>query len=141
MTRIRRLVVLLLVALALPIQALAAAAMLHCAPQGGAVAHLHGAGDEAQGHHGHPVADTGHAAPHVHDAHGPQSDAAGLADRAAANGHACSACAVCCTLAGVPVMALGVPAPEPLPAARPEPAAPAAVFLTSGVERPPRAHG
>jgi hypothetical protein len=132
----RRAVVLLLVALALPLQAVAAAAMLHCQPAAGGHAAVHGAdradpaaGLAGQGAH---ASDHGHADGHAHTA--PPGDA----DAGPGSAHACSACATCCTLAGVPVMVLGVPAPEPTPAARGDAPPPAAMFLTSGVERPPR---
>jgi hypothetical protein len=127
-----RLLVLWLLALALPLQG--AAATLRC---GGS---MHGAAHAAASMHAGPAA---HA---EHDAHAEGTTGAGLASHAHPAGHAsgkapsCSACASsCCSPAALPALPT-VALPEPTGgtmAAVPVVRTP--VFLTDGPERPPRA--
>ena len=130
-----------LLACALPLQGIAAAAMLHCAPQQGRVAM---AAPTALVHAGH-----GHAADHDqheqhvhhgHDADAEPVDAAstGDADGAASGAHACSACAQCSNCSALPMQALSLPA-APVPGAvrTPAPVLHAGV-VPDGLERPPR---
>jgi hypothetical protein len=126
-----------LLALALPIQGLAAATMVNCA-----VGHEH--------HGALPAAAVPIAiALHAHDAgvaRQPHEHGAVASDhRAADNGvapilHKCSACAACCM--GLALPSAGSSAPElPLAVAvaLPAPAVHAVAFLTGGPDRPPRA--
>lgn len=132
-----RLLLVWLMALALPVQGLATAGSLHCSPpparvhmqaqampaaaaQGSAHAHLRTHAQtpaHAAGHHGSP------GAAHEHG-HG---------------GHTCSACAACCPAIGQPGRAVDLPsaplggfAADTVQAASPS-------FVPSGLERPPRA--
>ena len=136
MSRIWRIAVMWLLALAVPAQGFAAASMLNCRP----------------GHHGTV---SGQArADHHHDAHG--HDGAADADEASANvassdseaapthgihngkTGSCSACASCCTVTAPPSAA---PTFEAAPARDVfQPLAPpgVAAFLTDGPQRPPR---
>ena len=137
MSRIWRIAVMWLLALAVPAQGFAAASMLNCGP----------------GHHGTVSGPA--RADHHHDAHGHHGAAAADADASenvassdaeAAPAHAlhkgktgsCSACASCCTVTAPPSAAPAfeaVPAPDVFqPLAPPD----AAAFLTDGPERPPR---
>jgi hypothetical protein len=120
MWRAIRIVMMCLLAVAVPMQGYAAAAMLHCAP-----AHKH------EHKHQHPTA--GHEA---HEAHERHAQASG--DVHDASDIKCSACASCCT--GAPLPAAALP-PLSSPAAHELAAAPTpliAPFLTGGLERPPR---
>ena len=142
MSRIWRIAVLWLLALAVPAQGFAAAAMLNC----------------AAGHHG---AVSGQTQAHHHSAHEHDEAAAadtGTEDADEAGGNAasndakvaaahglhrgktgsCSACASCCTVAAPPSP---VPMFEAMPASDVfQPLTPpgVAAFLTGGPQRPPR---
>jgi len=157
-----RVLVVWLLALALPAQGLAAVRMMHCAP-GGAPMHASPQAGAQGGHAGHPghadrvdraadaaahgpahAHDVGHASGHEldHDAtlgpaSGPQasSDAApgaNLADQK------CSACAACCGGAALSPYIAGVPEFAPDSGPLVQPLARAVSFLTAGLERPPR---
>ena len=144
---IRHLVMWLL-ALALPWQGAAAATGLHCAHARSAIAapgpaahhadhpahESHGAHDHGAHHHG-ASATTAHphltsasidAPPSVHDAGAPASH-----DR-------CSACAACCPAVAMPVAALMVPGNPNVESAPPAISGVTIVFLTGGLDRPPR---
>lgn len=130
-----RLLLVWLIALALPIQGVAGVTMLHCGPS------HHAPPAEA------PHAEGGHAH-HQHAVHAGAVDGQHDHGHTAALGHAhhaadkasCSACAACCagTALAVPmtplVLALQDVAQEHAPAAE----ARLAAFLTGGPERPPR---
>ncbi|MCR5869156.1 hypothetical protein [Aquincola sp. J276] len=150
--RLLRVIMLWWMVLALPMQGLAATAMLHCgAATSGAMAHagshqahqdvqhdgLHSGMDhQAHENHGYPAAatpDAGGATDGLTPDEPPPGPAAGPL-----YGHACSACAACC-------VAMGLPAAMPVLASAPAATtavatlvAPAPSFLTAGPERPPR---
>ncbi|MBT9597588.1 MAG: hypothetical protein IV094_16525 [Vitreoscilla sp.] len=116
-----------LVMLALPFQGMAAASLRHCgpaheAPAPAAVAAGH---DHAQHHH---ASESSPSKP----GHGAQA--------VAAKAGSCSACAACCAAAAPPA-SLPLLA-EPALAGFEPPALQVSVlpFLTTGLERPPRAH-
>ena len=141
MSRSLRGVLLWLLMLALPLQGLAGVARLHCAHGGAmpATAPSH----EVQRAAG-PAVDHAHvhaAAAAVHDGAHAVTVPADSAPEAPDDGSAaasCSACAACCVaLALVPQWPQAC-APVPGGLAPLPPAAPAASFLTSGPERPPR---
>lgn len=105
-----------LIAVALPIQGVAAATMLHCgSAQGQAHAKL-----MHEGHADHDAAD-GATGQH-HDG--------GTAG--------CSACASCCSAVALPVMPLILASQELTEAAAAVSSPAIVVFLTDGPERPPR---
>jgi hypothetical protein len=123
-----------LLALAVPLQGVAAATMLVCGPHhqaGGAVhaspdvqPHHHGAhsGDDAHAHHAMPGADVG---------------ASGLAQ---ADGHTCSACATCCSALAL-VGTFGVPACPELASTLFDSVVPSVGrYCADGPDRPPRIH-
>ena len=147
MTALVRILVVWLLALALPVQGFAAATMSHC----------------AGGHHDSAAAVT--AGGHDHSMHMHASDAVGgMPDMASHDGSApsvssveidkasspaatkhpkvalskCSACAVCCSVAYLPTAVLAFPpsVPVELPAIFQSPAP--AAFFTDGPDRPPR---
>lgn len=133
MRSVFRLVLLCLMALALPLQGLAATGAVHCAAmhermQVSAVAHHH---DDDATHH--------------HEAHAAKSAASSADDHRsddsaprAGGAFKCSACAVCCVALGLPSGAVTLP-PAPAEGLTPPIALRAAVaFLTTGPERPPR---
>lgn len=132
MNRLCRLILLCLMALALPLQGLAAAGVLPCAS-----GHLPGT------HLGTAHGSDAHA-----DCHGvsaPSSSSATAAaepapDVASAGAHKCSACAACGAGMALPAAAPVLPStgPEPVPVLSLE--ADAASFIASGLERPPRSH-
>lgn len=90
-----------LMALAVPLQGMAAASLRHCVPSHQRSGTLHAAGHSHAGpSHGHHAADS--AAGAAHDAGADQS----------ADGHKagkCSACAACCVALGLPATAVRVP--------------------------------
>lgn len=137
MRSLLRLLLLCLMAVALPVQGLAATGAVHCAA-------MHDRMQVATAHHH----DDGSA--HQHDAHHGGQDAASAAPPGADDHRAdegspragdafkCSACAACCVALGLPSVAITLPT---LPAEGLEPAIAlraAVVFLTGGPERPPR---
>lgn len=136
-----RLLLVWLLALALPLQGLAAASLRHCAPAGDAVhgsvaAHEHGPGQTQPMAHDHAAMaaaeGTAVAATVAADAAQPSSV------QAAFSAAKCSACAACCAALGLPAGTVKVP-----PAAgtavvlRPVPTA-LASFVPAGLDRPPR---
>jgi len=134
--RALRIIVMWLLALAVPVQGFAAASMFNCGP-----GHAGKASSQALVHAGH-VHDHDRAAPDHHHA-----DAGVVADvDSSADGHAtpavhkgsCSACASCCTAAGLPSTLIGFDAITFHDAVVPLGAVPVAAFLTGGTERPPR---
>ncbi len=118
-------------ACALPLQGIAAVAMLHCAPAHSRAALAMPADHAAHGHgadHAPAAADTGAHAQHAQ----PAEDGSG-------NGaHACSACAQCSTGSALPSRAVALPV-WPTAAQKPAawPDAPAGI-VPGGLERPPR---
>lgn len=134
-----RVLLLCLMAVALPVQGFAAAGMQHCQPihertQTVTAPHAVHHGDA----HAHPH-DTA-SAPQAHEAGAGAVDHAPVAEKshAVAAVAKCSACAACCVGLGLPASALQLPK---LPAVGPQPATipmEAAAFLTGGLDRPPR---
>jgi len=125
-----------LLALALPLQALAAATMMHCGAHPSPHAH---ASATQPAHHAHDASSHGPVHAHGHDGgatadhHHPASDGANSLL------HKCSACASCCI--GLALPSADVAAPGPLKATGadlPPPATPAVAFVTGGPDRPPR---
>ena len=147
MTALVRLLVVWLLALALPVQGFAAATMLHCA--GG---HHDGAASVAAGGHDHvmhmrasdAVGEISSMPSHDGSAPSVSSVEIDKASSTAATKHPkvvlskCSACAVCCAVVYLPTAALAFPpsVPAEMPATF-ESQAPAA-FFTDGPDRPPR---
>lgn len=119
MSRLWRALVLCILAVALPLQGVAAATMLHCAA--GRV---------------HDVA------AHVHEAaaHDHHAASSGSIDKAHSSGvkQTCSACAACCM--GLALIPRYSPLPADEPASQPQPAVEKSPvsFISSGLERPPR---
>jgi uncharacterized protein involved in copper resistance len=138
MTRVMRLLVILLLTLAVPLQGLAGVTMAACGMahgiQGGA-AMSHGPGPAAMDHSAmdhaamdHAAMGHGHsdAAPHASD-QGPMHEA-----------HDCAACAACCSLSAAPVPALLVQGASPAPSvAIPFLEVARASFAPEGLDRPP----
>ena len=129
-----------LMALALPIQAVAAAGMLHC----GAAHRLMQVGSAAA------VALDAHdhvheAVPHEHGdagldlemSAGDSSDA-GSSTTALGDDYTCSACANCCSAVALPASMVRLPAPPIAAHAAALPATNIDSFMPSGIERPPR---
>lgn len=122
-----------LLLLALPVQGFAAAQMSQCGPGHGRMQHASTAGHD-HGQHAH-------AQDHQHEHH---ADAAMHADDAPGDGstppakHHCSACAACCVGMALPSSAPVVIAPAETVLHRVAAGAADPIFLTSGLERPPR---
>ncbi|MFM0412549.1 hypothetical protein PQR31_38125 [Paraburkholderia dipogonis] len=126
----RKLFVIVLLMLSLPVQSFAAISMKcessHFGSDGASVQHTDA--DEAthSHHHAHGVmiADADHHAHHHGDAH---------------DAHSCASCASCCFGVGLPVLpTLATPAGLVHLAAPLPPSTDVASFLTGGIERPPR---
>lgn len=118
-----------LLALALPVQGLAAGARMHCAGQ--PIAATMAADDEAAhghahaGHHGGPAAAGHDGTPHD----GTDSTR---------SGHSCSACAACHAPVGLPAALVMLPAPPMGGFAAAPLADPGASHVPAGLDRPPR---
>ena len=138
-----RLIVTWLLAVALPIQGLAAATMLHCgsAPQPRVAMPSNAV--HAHDHHArmHSQADVGgaHSHHHAHDLPSAQhADAKAAGHHHSGGTDGCSVCASCCGAVALPVMPL-VLAPQDLAETTAEVRnVPTVVFQTDGPERPPR---
>jgi hypothetical protein len=77
--------------------------------------------------------------PHsAHHAHGIDADSHEVASTATASDTKCSACAACCVTAALPVRLQAFEPSPPSHAFAPLHTAPSPVFLTGGLERPPR---
>jgi hypothetical protein len=122
-----------LLALALPVQALAAAGMQHCgashermrvAPAAHAHAHEEAAGGGHEHHHA--------AAPAAEAQDDHAGSGAGLA------GFSCSACAACCIALALPAAGVRSAAPPPEAYASALSAVPVPPYVTGGLDRPPR---
>jgi hypothetical protein len=129
-----------LMALALPVQAVAAAGMQHC----GAAHRLMQVGSAAAV--GLDVHDHVHeAVPHQHGdagldlemSAGDSSDA-GSSTTALGDDYTCSACATCCSAAALPAGLVRLPAPCVEAHTAALPATDLLSFMPGGIERPPR---
>lgn len=126
--------------LAMPVQGLAAAVMLHCAAGAAATQEL------AHQHLPHQAAAHRHDGMVGHDDAVPVPSGLQLATPAASGdsgslatgGHTCSACAACCAPMALPAAAWDLPLSARSTAPLVEPGAAAASFIASGLERPPR---
>lgn len=140
-----RLLIVWLMAVALPLQALASATMLHCGPSHermqGAKAravpdalspHAHGPSLAAASHDHHGVAVSAELAASL-------SDAAGQPEKFADPGkYKCSACAACCSIGALPSPALAVPSPAVSSTVFFAVVPTVAAFAAAGPDRPPR---
>lgn len=131
MRSLLRLLLLCLMAVALPVQGFAAAGAMHCAT-------MHERMQGVDVHHHDDGADHPHAQAASH--HDMSSTDAGSDDSAARVGgmFKCSACAACCVGLGLPASVISVP-PGPAEGLTPPSVSRAvATFFTGGPERPPR---
>lgn len=130
-----RLLLLWLMAVALPLQGFAAAGAQHCVPMHERM-HVVEDHDLGQGAHHHAVAVDADSEADA-DAEAPGHP---VPDSAAKTGaFKCSACAACCVALGLPARVPELPG-QPADGLHPLAAeATAAAFLTDGLERPPRA--
>jgi hypothetical protein len=125
MRRVLKLWLMLIIALALPVQGFAAATMFHCASAMGQASAAAGGHDHSR----HSHAGANDASMH---------QAQGKADLNPGQSPACSACASCCTAAALPAAPIPIASTD-APSSYARPMAPAiAAFLTGGPERPPR---
>jgi hypothetical protein len=132
-----------LMVLAMPVQAVAAAGMQHC----GAAHRLMQVGSSAavalDGHdpvheatpHQHPDADAGGL--DIEMSAGDPSDA-GLNTTALGDDYTCSACANCCSAVALPASLVRLPAPSVEDHAAALPATDVVSFMPGGIDRPPR---
>lgn len=122
-----------LLALALPVQALAASGMQHCG-----TSHERTAVAAAAPLPAHDHAAAGHHHPPVAGLDGSMQDAG---DAAASSGEvrsSCSACATCCFAVALPVAGMRAASPLPEAFAAAPPSAQVAPYVTGGLDRPPR---
>ena len=141
MPRFVRLVMMLLLAIALPVQGMAAATMMSCGVGG----HDHGAA-QFEGHPGHDRgathvmatadSDTANASSHAGHAH-QSNDGKGALGKD--TGHKCSACASCCVGVAVPSRSIVFESVKLADHFAPLVARSLPVVVTEGLERPPRA--
>ncbi len=132
-----RLLLLVLLAVALPVQAFAAAGAMHCARMH---ERMHAAAARASHDHHtrHGMADAHHDMS-AHSLSAAPASPTDLPDEGSPlHAFKCSACAACCVALGLPTATPKLPSP---PAAAETPSLPAiaiAAFVTGGLERPPR---
>jgi hypothetical protein len=125
-----------LLLLALPVQGFAAAQMTQCGPSHGRLQHTLASG--------HGEAEAVHAHEQYAQEHHSHQHAASQADEASNDGstppakHHCSACAACCVGMALPSSAPVVIAPAEAVIHVATTGAAEPIFLTSGLERPPR---
>lgn len=125
-------VLLWLLAVALPVQALAAAGMRHC---GASHERMRVAVAATASPHDHAVgAHHAHAVDHVNSGH----DAANDHPVSAEARSSCSACATCCFALALPVAGVQASARPPDGFAPAPPAVSVPPFVTGGLDRPPR---
>jgi hypothetical protein len=123
-----------LTVLAMPIQGIAAAGMLHCGPglpgvpqhHAQAAPHEHHADDAGAHAHHHGTAQQEADAPDAPDTFSGQAD------------HHCSACAACCLGAALPASVMQLPVADVSCAPELAPAVALVSFIAAGPERPPR---
>lgn len=135
MLSLRRLLIVCLLALALPVQGLAAVVMMHCAAEPALQPEKMLMQEHPHHHqHAHGAAEAGAALDAAATADDP-----GQGAPVSHQGHGCSACASCCVAMGLPsqAQALGLLLHSQAPALAAHADLPA--FLTEGPERPPRA--
>ena len=130
MCRVLRIALMWLVALAVPLQGVAAATMLACGPDHAPAAAAPSDPHASHYAHAEPALDPS-AATH-HDTGDSQDGAGELVVQK------CSVCASCCTAAMLPMPALRIGDSGLPDFVVPGVPADAAVFLTDGPERPPR---
>lgn len=138
MRSIARTLLLCLMVLALPVQAVAAAALWHCGGlHTGAPAQAAAAGLQAPCA-GHAMADSALGEPRDDVAHAVHEKPIGAPEPSTGTHH-CSACAGCCAAIGLPASAVTLPAAPPQAAAVRAPGAAGESFVPAGLDRPPRA--
>lgn len=132
MYRVFRIALMWLVALAVPLQGVAAATMMACGPS-----HAPAAQGQAQADHD--------AALHAPVEHAHHHGAVAHHDMGANDGHAvktapqkCSVCASCCTATMLPTALPSLPTAAVPDFVVPRAPSDVALFLTDGPERPPR---
>ena len=131
MPRLARLALMFLLAIALPLQGMAAATMAACG--WGPHDHVHAV---AHDHHAFDSAGRADASSHeMHVAHS-HDGKADLADGAL---HKCSACASCCVGAAVPSQAIAFDTVKLTDRFAPLVARSVPAYVSEGLERPPRA--
>jgi len=132
MLKLLRLLMIALLALAIPVQGVAAATMLYCGPDhgpGGDAVHAHQAAGASQAHEGHGQDMHEHAQPNTPES--PQSPEQSAQAK-------CSVCAACCNAVAISssAMRLSPAGAEPEPALKPS--SQFYSFITDGPRRPPR---
>ena len=128
-----------LMVLAMPVQAVAAASMQHC----GAAHRLMQVGSTAAAPDGHdPVHES---VPHQHADTGLDRETSagdpsveGLNPAALGDDYTCSACANCCSAVALPSSLVRLPAPSIEAHAAALPATDVVSFMSGGIDRPPR---
>lgn len=121
-----------LLALALPIQGVAAATMFRCVPAQEHIAHAHGGGP---GQASVPALHSG--AHHQHDMKAGEAPAQAGPTLASADTR-CSVCASCCIATALPTALPAFDASAPAESFAPTSLRVDPLFLTGGPERPPR---
>ena len=143
MIKLLRFLMIALLALAIPVQGVAAATMLYCGPDHGPGTdgvHAHQAAGPAQAHEAHQAHEGhGHG---VHEHAQPDAQDAGLTQLPGTPDQPaqakCSVCAACCNAVAIssPVVLPSPPGAEPVPVLKPS-TLPYS-FITDGPRRPPR---
>jgi hypothetical protein len=126
-----RIALIWLVALAVPVQGVAAATMVFCGPGDTTVGHQRAAHDHAAHEH-HASHDVDAASPDA------ANDATSDATSTGFDTTSCSVCAACCTAATLPSPLVSCETPKGHAVYRAALASWDATFLTSGLDRPPR---
>jgi hypothetical protein len=134
MPRLARLALMFVLAIALPLQGMAAATMISCGLGEHEHDHAHAVSHDHHGSagHAHATEASSHDTPvaHSHD---------GKADLPKGALHKCSACASCCVGAAVPSQAIAFDTVKLTDRFAPLVARSVPAYVSEGLERPPRA--
>lgn len=137
MQRVLRIILMWVITLAVPVQAMAAASMIGCGP--GHMATMRGMEHSAAS--AYPTATLPHQhseqTTHLH-ANAPGHSAQGHEGHTHSGKGACSACSSCCMSAAMPAQLLTLTTQAPVVFRAPTTFCSVAAFLTDGPERPPR---
>lgn len=130
MSRVARLALMFLLAIALPLQGMAAVTMIAC----GSSPHDH---THAVAHDHHALDSAGHADASSHEMHAAHSHG-GKADLGGGTLHKCSACASCCVGVAAPSQSITFDTVKLTDRFAPLVARSVPAYVSEGLERPPR---
>lgn len=144
MWRLVRIAIVWLAAFAIPLQGIAAASMQFCGPNhdrmavAGVALDLHESHDHAD--HGAAHTDSAHHGAATTASHGDAKPAHAVKSLDERAKYECNLCAACCASAALPSATASFDPPKVHAVFAGAPTAVSALFLTEGLDRPPRIH-